>query len=158
MNLDFTKPRQKAKEMALEMGIDLTDQVVIREFQKVQGERLIELRAAKEGKKKEILSEKKEYVREDYNDVFRESNRAVTANEPPREEVKTEVTEEVNEGEEFQSISRRVNQPARSTVTPPERKMDEDEEDENSFNPKTILIGAVILLWLSSLLYLFVFR
>jgi hypothetical protein len=158
MNLDFTKPRQKAKEMALEMGIDLTDQVVIREFQKVQGERLIELRAAKEGKKKEILSEKKEYVREDYNDVFRESNRAVTANEPPIEEVKAEVTEEVNEEVEFQSTSRRVNQSARSTVTPPERKMDEDEEDENSFNPKTIMIGAVILLWLSSLLYLFVFR
>lgn len=129
--------------MALEMGIDLTDQVVIREFQKVQNERLIELRAAKEGKKKDILNEKKEYVREDYNDVFRESNRAVVDNNP-REEIKTEVIEEVTPQQEFEDISQRVIQPARVTTTPLERKMNEDEEDINSFNPKTIIIGAVV--------------
>jgi predicted transcriptional regulator len=143
MNLDFTKPREKAKEIAMEMGIDLTDQVVIREFQKVQNERLIELRAAKEGKKKDILSEKKEYVREDYNDVFRESNRAVVDNRP-REEVKAEVIEEVDQQQEFENISQRIIQPERITATPPERKMNEDEEDINSFNPKTIIIGAVV--------------
>lgn len=52
MNLDFSRPKEKAKAMAEEMGIDLTDPVVINEFKKMQKDRLKDLRDIKDGKKK----------------------------------------------------------------------------------------------------------
>ena len=51
MNLDFTRPKPKAKELAMEMGIDLTDPVVIGEFQKLQRDRLQEMKDIRDGKK-----------------------------------------------------------------------------------------------------------
>lgn len=80
MNLDFSKPRSKAKQMSDEMGIDLTDPIVIQEFQKMQQNRLKELQDVRQGNKnknKPKEENKEEHVKEDYNDVFRESNRAV---------------------------------------------------------------------------------
>lgn len=56
MNLDFTRPKAKAKELALEMGIDLTDPVVISEFQKLQRDRLQEMKDIRDGKKVRDLS------------------------------------------------------------------------------------------------------
>lgn len=50
MNLDFSKPKEKAKREAKEMGIDLADPAVIREFQKIQNERLNEMRNAQKGR------------------------------------------------------------------------------------------------------------
>ena len=135
MNLDFTKPRPKAKEMASEMGIDLTDPVVIREFQKIQTDRLKEIRAIKEGKKDEYDKQKKESEREDFNDIFRESNRAAV--DPP-EEVKQE--EEEEKVEEVEENTQEATDPVREE--PPRRKL-EEEEDEHSFNPKTVIIWAV---------------
>lgn len=132
MNLDFTKPRPKAKEMASEMGIDLTDPVVIREFQKIQTDRLKEIRAIKDGKKEEYDRQKKEIEKEDFNDIFRESNRAAIDDSP--EEDKQEEEEKVEES------SREAAVPTREV--PPRRKL-EEEEDEHSFNPKTVIIWAV---------------
>ena len=152
MNLDFTKPRAKAKEMALEMGIDLTDPVVIGEFQKIQNERLKELRAVKDGKKKSI-EKKADIDREDFNDVFRESNRAVV--DRSTEEVKDESQEESKE--ETKEIVENTDHNDVQINQQPQRKL-EDEEDEHSFNPKTVIIWAILCLWLSSLCYLFAFR
>lgn len=45
MNLDFTKPRGKALEMATEMNIDLNNSGVIDEIKKIQKQKLEELRA-----------------------------------------------------------------------------------------------------------------
>ena len=45
MNLDFKNPRGKAKKMADDMGIDLTDPKIVREFKKIQMERLEELKS-----------------------------------------------------------------------------------------------------------------
>lgn len=137
MNLDFTKPREKAKEMALEMGIDLTDPVVIREFQKIQTERLKELKAVKEGKKKQL--QPPEFTKEDYNDVFRESNRALIDDIPKidkssiKEDKKEDCKEEVKEEDEVQV------QPNIHTEQIPQKRLDEY-EDDHVFNPKIVII------------------
>lgn len=55
MNLDFNRPKPKAKELAMEMGIDLTDPVVISEFQKLQRDRLQEMKDIRDGKKVKFL-------------------------------------------------------------------------------------------------------
>ena len=55
MNLDFSRPKPKAKELAMEMGIDLTDPVVITEFQKLQKDRLQEMKDIRDGKKVAII-------------------------------------------------------------------------------------------------------
>ena len=35
MNLDFTKPTEKMRKLAIEHNIDLTDPIVIKEFKKI---------------------------------------------------------------------------------------------------------------------------
>ena len=149
MNLDFTKPRPKAQEMAAEMGIDLTDEVVIKEFKRMQSDRLKEVKAIKEGKKRELTTKTPEADREDYNDVFRESNRAAIDNRTTEEESKQEP--------EIQPSFLRNNA---NREIPESRRMEKEEEDDedSSFNPVKIVIGAVVLLWISSLLYLLMFR
>lgn len=155
MNLDFSKPRAKAKDLAMEMGIDLTDPVVIREFQKIQDERLKELRDVKEGKKKNLEEQKAELTREDYNDVFRESNRAAM-DDPQQSQVVEEVKGE-REAATEESKENPVPQADTHQSRPQPKRLDE-EEDEYSLNPKMIIIGAVVCLWFSSLAYLFAFR
>ena len=148
MNLDFTKPRPKAKEMAMEMGIDLTDQVVIREFQKIQSDRLKELRDVKEGKKR-LKPDQEDVPREDFNDVFRESNRAVidhpkTAEISEEEKVEEEKIGEEKIGEETKEKDKNILDQDKNESTQPkvDKKLDE-EEDEYSFDPKTIIISAI---------------
>jgi len=149
MNLDFTKPRPKAQEMAAEMGIDLTDEVVIKEFKRMQSDRLKEVKAIKEGKKRELTAKTPEADREDYNDVFRESNRAAVDNRTIEEESKQEP--------EIQPSFLRNNT---NREIPESRRMEKEEEDDedSGFNPVKIVIGAVVLLWVSSLIYLLMFR
>lgn len=152
MNLDFTKPREKAKMMADEMGIDLTDPVVIGEFKKMQKDRLRELKDVKEGKKKSGPEPKAE--KEDFNDIFRESNRAVISNSED-EDVKIE--EEAKASANVNSAERALREAENATanaVTNPDMKMDY-EEDEGSYSTKTLIIGTVFLLWFTSLVYLF---
>ena len=48
MNLDFKRPRGKAKKMADEMDVDLTDPKIVREFKKIQMERLEELKSKRD--------------------------------------------------------------------------------------------------------------
>lgn len=136
MNLDFTKPRAKAKEMADEMGIDLTDPVVVQEFQKMQQNRLIELKNAKEGKRVKE-EDKEEYVKEDYNDVFRESNRAVEnlSDYEDKLEPEEEKKEQPNQDK---------NQAERPNNNLQQKSKLDDEEDENAFSPK-IIIGIAII-------------
>mmetsp|Transcript_12625 Transcript_12625/g.11169 ORF Transcript_12625/g.11169 Transcript_12625/m.11169 type:complete len:133 (-) Transcript_12625:30-428(-) len=127
MNLDFTKPRPKAKEMSEEMGIDLTDEVVINEFKKMQKERLKEVKDMKEGKKREIRP--KEVETEDYNDVFRESNRAVI--EEMNEERKEEVQQDLS-GDDQGRLTREI---------PESRKMDKEESGYST----GMIIGVAIV-------------
>ena len=51
MNLDFSRPTQKLKDMAVKNHIDLRDQTVIEEFKRIQEQNLEDIRRMKEGKK-----------------------------------------------------------------------------------------------------------
>lgn len=150
MNLDFERPRPKAQEMALEMGIDLTDEVVIREFKKIQSNRMKEVRALKEGKKINIIP-KVNVETEDYNDVFRESNRAAIGNRNSEEVVE----DSVDNADGSQNVVMGARQERREI--PAERKMDEEDYEEG-FSPVVIIVGAVVCLWISSLIYLLAFK
>jgi len=150
MNLDFERPRPKAQEMALEMGIDLTDEVVIREFKKIQSNRMKEVRALKEGKKRNIIP-KVNVETEDYNDVFRESNRAAIDNRNSEEVVE----DSVDNADGSQNVVMGARQERREI--PAERKMDEEDYEEG-FSPVVIIVGAVVCLWISSLIYLLAFK
>jgi hypothetical protein len=159
MNLDFTKPRAKAKAMADEMGIDLTDEVVISEFKKMQEDRLKELRDVKDGKKKpgEAQAEKQAVEREDFNDIFRESNRAVIDGPESDENNKNEVEEEKSgQSEGGQRILNDLTKNRRADDQ--DDKNDEYEDDEGAYSSKTMIIGAVFMLWFTSLVYLFMNR
>lgn len=50
MNLDFTKPTEKMRKLAVEHKIDLNDPNVINEFKKIQSQNLKDIRKLKEGK------------------------------------------------------------------------------------------------------------
>lgn len=50
MNLDFSRPTEKMKNLAKEHNIDLTDPGVIEEFKKIQKQNLKDIRKLKEGK------------------------------------------------------------------------------------------------------------
>ena len=51
MNLDFSRPTQKMKDLAVKSGINLTDPLVINEFKKIQQKNLEDIRNLKAGKK-----------------------------------------------------------------------------------------------------------
>lgn len=51
MNLDFSKPTAKLREMARKNNIDLSDPTVIEEFRRIQLQNLEDIRRMKEGKK-----------------------------------------------------------------------------------------------------------
>ena len=51
MNLDFSKPTQKLRDMAIKNHIDLRDDTVIEEFKRIQEQNLEDIRRMKEGKK-----------------------------------------------------------------------------------------------------------
>ena len=173
MNLDFNRPKPKAKELAMEMGIDLTDPVVISEFQKLQRNRLQEMKDIRDGKK--VKESKPEVPKEDFNDIFRESNRAVfdniiqSKNEDSSIENKKEqenenllyeniedANEEAKEGEPIQRPSRANTE--NNNLEQQNKRGGLDDEEEQTFSPRKIIIWAVIWLFLSSLLYIFVFR
>lgn len=51
MNLDFSRPTQKLRDMAIKNNIDLRDTTVIEEFKRIQEQNLEDIRRMKEGKK-----------------------------------------------------------------------------------------------------------
>lgn len=51
MNLDFSRPTQKLRDMAIKNNIDLKDTTVIEEFKRIQEQNLEDIRRMKEGKK-----------------------------------------------------------------------------------------------------------
>lgn len=51
MNLDFSRPTAKLREMARKNNIDLRDPGVIEEFKRIQQQNLEDIRRMKEGKK-----------------------------------------------------------------------------------------------------------
>ena len=51
MNLDFSRPTSKLREMARKNNIDLRDHQVIEEFRRIQQQNLEDIRRMKEGKK-----------------------------------------------------------------------------------------------------------
>lgn len=50
MNLDFTKPTAKMRDIAAKNNIDLNDPLVIAEFKKIQQQNLDDIQRMKEGK------------------------------------------------------------------------------------------------------------
>jgi hypothetical protein len=51
MNLDFSRPTQKLRDMAIKNNIDLRDTTVIEEFKRIQEQNLEDISRMKEGKK-----------------------------------------------------------------------------------------------------------
>jgi hypothetical protein len=60
MNLDFSRPTEKLKEMARKNNIDLGDAQVIEEFRRISQQNLDDIRRMKEGKKPLTDEEMKE--------------------------------------------------------------------------------------------------
>ena len=58
MNLDFTKPTQKLREMAATNKIDLNDPDTIAEFKKIQQHNLEDIQAMKEGRQPPTVEER----------------------------------------------------------------------------------------------------
>lgn len=135
MNLDFERPKEKAKAMADEMGIDLTDPIVIEEFKRMQQERLKELKDIQAGNKKgqpKTTNPKRDHS--EYNDIFRESNRAVM--EQSDENEKSELQDPNEETKESGS----QNNPSQQK---PASDMKLDEDEDNTYNTKNIIIGVI---------------
>jgi len=74
MNLDFSKPTAKLRDMARKNNIDLGDPTVIEEFRRIQLQNLEDIRRMKEGKKplsEEEMKQKLQALRDEEHEQAR---------------------------------------------------------------------------------------
>lgn len=130
MNLDFTRPKGKAKQKADEMGLDLTDPQIIKEFKKIQQERIEELKAKRDTNYKPKPKDVKNPLAIEVSD-FKDEDMTYDA------EIAEQNMQKIIDAAAFL------------------KKVEEEPKEDSFFRSINVTMFVAFSLWILSLLYLF---